>query len=143
MQYLLDTMVLTEPARPSPDQRALAWLGAQEAVECAISVITLGEIRKGVSLLRGGPRRVALERWLQHELPGQFRQRLLPVTDDVALAWGVLTAEGHRRGRPLPTLDGLILATAQVHELTLATRNTRHCADRGVPVINPWETRGA
>jgi predicted nucleic acid-binding protein len=140
MQFLLDTMVLAEPARPSPDPRALSWLGGQEAIECAISAITLGEIRKGVSLLRGGPRRVALERWLQHELPAQFRQRVLPVSAEVALAWGVLSAEAQRRGRPLPTLDGLLLATAQVHDLTLATRNTRHCADRGVPVINPWDT---
>ena len=140
MQFLLDTMVLTEPARPSPDPGAIAWLEAQDAIECVISVITLGEIRKGVSLLRGGPRRVALERWLQHELPAQFRQRVLPVNGDIALAWGVLTADGQRRGRPLPTLDGLLLATAQVHGLTFATRNAKHCADRGVPVINPWET---
>lgn len=139
MLFLLDTMVLTEPARPAPDARVLAWLGQHEALAFAISGLSLGEIRRGVSLLRSGPRRLALERWLTHELPGQFHQRILPLDVATSLAWGVLDAEGRRRGRPLPVVDGLLLATAQANDLTLVTRNVRDCADRGVPVLNPWE----
>jgi hypothetical protein len=140
MLFLLDTMVLAEPARPDPDTRVLAWLGMHAPLDFAISVLSLGEIRKGVSLLRSGPKRVTLERWLQQELPAQFGERVLPVDTSVATAWGQLAADGQRRGRPLPVVDGLLLATAQAYDLMLITRNTRDCADRGVPVLDPWET---
>lgn len=140
MLFLLDTMVLAEPARPDPYQRVVAWLGTHAPLDFAISALSLGEIRKGVSLLRSGPRRLALERWLQHDLPAQFTERVLGVDAAVATAWGLLAADGQRRGRPLPVVDGLLLATAHAHDLTLVTRNTRDCADRGIPVIDPWES---
>jgi hypothetical protein len=140
MLFLLDTMVLAEPARPDPDARVLAWLGMHAPLDFAISALSLGEIRKGVSLLRSGPKRVTLERWLQQELPAQFGERVLPVDASVATAWGQLAADGQRRGRPLPVVDGLLLATAQAYDLMLITRNTRDCADRGVPVLDPWGT---
>jgi len=138
--FLLDTMVLAEAARPEPDPNVLAWLGLHAAIDFAISALTLGEIRKGVSQLRSGPKRLALERWLQHELPAQFAERMLPVDAEVATAWGQLAADGQRRGRALPVVDGLLLATAQVHELMFVTRNLQDCADRGVPVLNPWQS---
>jgi predicted nucleic acid-binding protein len=140
MLFLLDTVVLAEPARPDPDPRVLEWLGAHAPMDFAISALSLSEIRKGVSLLRSGPKRLALERWLQHDLPAQFTERVLPVDADVATAWGLLAADGQRRSRPLPVVDGLLLATAQAHDLTLVTRNARDCADRGVPVFDPWES---
>ena len=139
MLFLLDTMVLAEAARPAPDSGVLSWLGTHAAREFAISVLSLGEIRKGVSLLRSGPKRIALERWLSEDLPAQFGERMLPVDGPVAAAWGNLAADGQRRGRALPVIDGLLLATAHVHDLTLVTRNVRDCIDRGVPVFNPWE----
>lgn len=140
MLFLLDTMVLAEPARPEPDPRVLAWLGMHAALDFALSALSLGEIRKGVSLLRSGPKRLALERWLVHDLPAQFAERVLPVDVEVATAWGQLAADAQRRGRALPVVDGLLLATAQVHELMLVTRNLRDCADRGVPVLDPWQS---
>jgi len=136
--FLLDTMVLAEPARPEPDPRVLAWLGLHAALDFAISALSLGEIRKGVSMLRSGPKRLGLERWLLHDLPAQFAERVLPIDAAVAMAWGNLAADGQRRGRALPVIDGLLLATAHAHDLTLVTRNTRDCADRGVPVLDPW-----
>ena len=138
MRFLLDTMVLAEPARPTPDSRVLAWLALHAATDYAISALSLGDIRRGASLLRTGPKRLALERWLIHELPAQFRDRVLAVDTAVATAWGELSADGQRRGRALPVVDGLLLATARAHDLTLVTRNTRDCADRGVPVFDPW-----
>lgn len=72
------------------------------------------------------------------ELLRQFTGRVLPVDEAVALAWGRLAAEGRRSGRPLPVVDGLLLAAAEVHDLTFVTRNDADCADRGVPVLNPW-----
>ena len=138
MRYLLDTNVLSEPARPRPDPGVLEWLRAQRPGELAISVLTLGEIRKGIALLAGGERREILDAWLSSELPLQFTGRVLPVNEEVALAWGDLSASARQAGRPLPVIDGLLLATASVHGLTLITRNEGDCRDRGVPIYNPW-----
>lgn len=140
MRYLLDTSVLTEPARPRPDAGVLAWLEARPALELAISVLTLGEIENGVQLLPPGPKRERLEEWLAAELPRQFTGRILAVDVRVSREWGRLTAEGRRAGRELPAVDGLLLATAAAHGLTFVTRNERDCAGRGVPVLNPWRS---
>lgn len=138
MRYLLDTNVLTEAAKPAPDPNVVAWLRARSPVDIAISVLTLGEIAKGTALLPRGKRRAGLERWLATELPRQFLDRVLAVDANVALAWGRLSAAGRRGGRELPVIDGLLLASAAVHELTFVTRNERDCADRGVEIVNPW-----
>lgn len=138
MRFLLDTNVLSEAARPEPDAGLAAWLREQSALDLCISVLTLGEIRKGVLLLPEGPKRERLHQWLRAELTRQFTDRVLPVDQGVALAWGRLAAEGRASGRWLPVTDGLLLATAARHGLTFVTRDERDCADRGVPVLNPW-----
>nr|NIR34549.1 type II toxin-antitoxin system VapC family toxin [Actinomycetota bacterium]NIS28516.1 type II toxin-antitoxin system VapC family toxin [Actinomycetota bacterium]NIU63987.1 type II toxin-antitoxin system VapC family toxin [Actinomycetota bacterium]NIW25785.1 VapC toxin family PIN domain ribonuclease [Actinomycetota bacterium]NIX18391.1 VapC toxin family PIN domain ribonuclease [Actinomycetota bacterium] len=79
-----------------------------------------------------------LERWLAEDLPERFRHRVLPVDGAVSLKWGRLTAEAWTEGRPLPVIDGLMLATASVHGLALVTRNVRDCSGRGVPILDPW-----
>ena len=140
MRFLLDTNVLAEGARPDPDPNVVAWLRARSALDLAISALTLGEIRNGVALLPGGKRRTALEHWLETDLPRQFQDRVLSVDTPVGLMWGRLAATGREEGRELPVIDGLLLATAAAHELTLVTRNERDCAGRGVPLYNPWAT---
>lgn len=139
MRYLLDTNVLSEAARQRPDAGVLEWLDARTPLECAISVLTLGEIRKGVSLMPDGRRRNRLSQWLATDLPQQFAGRLLGIDERVATTWGRLMAEGRQAGRELPVIDGLLLATADAFDLILATRNERDCAGRGVPVVNPWQ----
>lgn len=138
MRFLLDTNVLSEAARPSADPGLSEWLEAQSALDLSISVLTLGEIRKGILLLPEGRKRERLHRWLRADLTRQFTDRVLPVDQGVALAWGRLAAEGRASGRRLPAIDGLLLATAARHDLTFVTRNTRDCANRGVPVLDPW-----
>lgn len=138
MRFLLDTNVLSEAVRPEPDPGVVTWLEAQSTLDLSISVLTLGEIRKGILLLADGGKRDRLHQWLRAELTRQFTDRVLPVDEAVALAWGRLDAEGRDAGRRLPVIDGLLLATAQVHDLTLVTRNERDCSDRGVAVLNPW-----
>jgi predicted nucleic acid-binding protein len=135
---LLDTNVLSEPARQAPDSRVIGWLAAQPPLDLAISVLTLGEIRQGVVLLLRGARRKRLERWLEDGLPRQFSDRLLPIDEAVVHEWGRLAAEARREARPLPVIDGLLLATAAVHGLVFATRNEADCIGRGIPVFNPW-----
>lgn len=132
-------MVLSEPARRAPAAAVVRWLRAQPTVDLAVSVITFGEIRRGVDRLARGRRRTELERWLGAELREYFGDRVLPVDLDVSLAWGALTAASERLGRPLPVVDGLLLATARVHDLTVVTRNVTDFSGHGVPVHDPYE----
>jgi len=136
--FLLDTNVLSEAVRDSANPNVRRWLEALPPTTAYLSVLTLGEIGRGVALLAEGRRKAALRRWLEHDLPARFRGRIVPVDESVAAAWGVLDAEARAGGRPLPVIDGLLLATAGANRLTFVTRNERDCADRGVAVLNPW-----
>jgi predicted nucleic acid-binding protein len=142
LRFLIDTNVLSEGARPAPDERVAHWLRAQPPLDLAISVLTLGEVQRGIELLPSGRRRSALESWLATDLPQQFQGRVLAVDTAVAIEWGRLSARSRTSGRHLPIVDGLLLATAAVHGLSLVTRNEADCAARGVPVINPWRASG-
>jgi predicted nucleic acid-binding protein len=138
VRYLLDTNVLSEAARPAPDQRVVEWLRHHSVLDFAISGLVLGEIANGVALMAPGRRKEVLAEWLEQELRPRFRGRVLAVDEAVALAWGRLAAEGRHAGRELPVVDGLMLATAHVNDLTFVTRNAGDCGDRGVPVLDPW-----
>lgn len=138
MIYLLDTNVLSELVRPAPDARVVEWTRAQTALDLSLSVLTLGELEKGIRTMAEGGRRERLIGWARTQLPRQFLGRMLPVDDRVALAWGELAAAGQLSGRPLPVIDGLLLATSRVYALTLVTRNVADCAGRGIPVLDPW-----
>jgi predicted nucleic acid-binding protein len=131
-------MVLSEPARPRPNSGVVDWLGAQVQWDLAVSVLTFGEIQRGVDRMADGRRRSELQNWLSSPLREQFADRVLPIDLDVALAWGTLTTESERIGRPLHIVDGLLLATAKVHGLTMVTRNVNDFSQRGVPIHNPF-----
>ncbi len=111
-----------------------AWLARVRSDDMTLSVVTLGEIEKGIQIRRRRDVRAAdrLQLWFD-ELKADFGDRILPVDEAVALAWGRIAA-----GRSRSITDGLIAATAQVHGLTLVTRNTRDFADLGVPLVDPW-----
>lgn len=138
MRYLIDTNVFSEPMKPRPNRTVMRWAESQPREALAISTVSLGEVRKGLDLLAPGSRRATLEQWLKHVIQDQFRGRVLSVSKEIALTWGRLTAADQKRGRELPVVDGLLLATAAVNGLTIVTRNERDFADRGVPVFNPW-----
>jgi predicted nucleic acid-binding protein len=136
--YLLDTNVLSELARPRPDPIVVDWMTARRPATLSISVLTLGEIARGIALRADDARRSRLVAWAA-TIPLAFAGRLYPVTDAIALAWGELDGSARRSGRPLGAVDGLLLATAKVHALTLVTRNTADFARRGVAIENPWD----
>ncbi|MEI9429335.1 type II toxin-antitoxin system VapC family toxin [Mesorhizobium sp. Cs1299R1N3] len=138
MRLLLDTNVLSEVTRPSPDARVLDWLDGLDEDRSFISVVSIAEIRRGVALMDEGRKREALAEWLTRDLPQRFEQRVLPVDELVALAWGDLMGLAKRRGRGLSSMDGLIAATAIAQELTLATRNTRDFEGFGIELFDPW-----
>lgn len=135
MSYLLDTNVLSELVRAKPDPNVLHWFDAVSDEALYISVLTLGEIRKGVERLLEHPRREILRNWLERELPNWFGQRILPISAAVADRWGRLQSEMRK---PLPAIDSLIAATALHYDLRLVTRNQRDFQYPGLQLICPW-----
>ena len=138
MNYLLDTCVVSELVKNSPSRPVVEWIGRQEECRLFLSAVTLGEIRKGISLLAVGRKHHRLERWLEDDLKPRFRGRILSVDAEVAQQWGALAADAQRKGRPLPVLDGLLAATALVGNLVLVTRNAGHVETSGAQVFDPW-----
>lgn len=137
MSYLIDTNVLSELRRKQPDPRVVAWLQARPRQSLYLSVLTLGEIRKGLERVQEPLRKQALLDWLEVELSQYFRGRVLHIDAPIADHWGRLMADA---GRPLPAIDALLAATALQHDLTLVTRNTKDFVDFRVRLINPWDT---
>ncbi len=136
--FLLDTNVPSELTRPLPERRVELWLDAVDDERLFLSVVSLGEIFKGLAILPESKRRQGLQRWLDDTLRPWFHGRILPLTESIAERWGLLAGECHLKGRPLRVADGLIAATALDHGLIVATRNVRDFADLGVGVFNPW-----
>jgi len=138
--FLLDTNVLSEfKRRGKPDPHVRSWLRATDPDLIWASVLSFGEIRKGIERLAVGKRRSELELWLGRDLDDWFEERLLPVTKKIAERWGVLSARALDQGTPVPNIDGLIAATALEHDLTLVTRNVKDFATLQVTIVNPWE----
>lgn len=135
MSYLLDTYVLSELRRREPDVHVVRWLDLRPPGTLFLSVLTLGELRKGVEALPAGARKQALDDWLATELPAYFGGRILPIDARVADRWGRLVAQA---GRAVPAIDSLLAATALAHGLTLVTRNVRDFQHLGLAVIDPW-----
>jgi len=137
VRVLLDTCVLSELRRPK------AHAGVRRAVEALadeslfVSVVSIGEIVKGISLIRESQRRHALQAWLQI-LERHYADRLLPIDLETSRIWGELTAAAQKAGRTVPGTDGLIAATARRHGLHVMTRNTGDFEITGVLLLNPW-----
>lgn len=134
-RYLLDTNVVSETRKRRPDLRVGVFLEALRADQMFVSVMTLGELRKGAETRARNDREAAeeLSRWLER-MKEAFAARVIPVDGEVADRWGRLSAT-----RTRPVIDTLLAATAIVHDLTLVTRNTRDVADTGARLLNPWE----
>jgi len=139
MSYLLDTCVISETVRNEPDPRVLAWMGICPEDSLYLSSLTFGELERGIARLPDSPKKVRLAHWVNEDLSERFAGRILPVTQEVAVAWGKLRAAVESRGKPLPVIDALIAATARVHHLTLATRDISLLTAEGIEVLNPWK----
>ena len=136
--FLLDTNVPSELTRSQPHPGVARWLAASVGPHF-LSVVTLGELRKGISLLSPlDGRRARLERWFHAELLALCSGGVLPLTWAIAERWGQLEAERQLRGRPLSSTDGQIAATALEHGLTLVTRNVSDFEGLGLTIFNPW-----
>jgi predicted nucleic acid-binding protein len=138
MNFLLDTNVVSEWVKPKPDPNVVRWLAAVDEDHVCISVVTFAEIRQGIYEMSPGKRRDALESWAERDLLQRFEGRILPIDLPVAQAWSALMAQSTKLSINLNIMDAFLAATAKVHALTLATRNTRHFAKLDVALTNPW-----
>ena len=137
MNFLLDTNAVWEWVKPRPNPGLIAWMESADEDRIFISVVSLAELHYGVERLATGGRRSRLERWLQHELPLRFENRILPVDTTVAEAWGRTVSRNEAAGRPIGAMDAFLAATAEIHELTLVTRNVSDFPLLKA-VLNPW-----
>ena len=139
MNFLLDTNVVSELVRPGADANVLKWIDALAEEQTFISVVTIGEIRKGIASLPMGRRRDILDNWLSFDLPERFDGRIISVTVEIADVWGRMAGKAKVAGVGFAVLDGFIAATALAHKLVVATRNTRDFVALGADLVDPWK----
>ena len=137
--YLVDTNIPSELTRPKPEHRVASFLKEVGKDRVYISVLTLGEICKGIAGIPAGARRAQLQEWLDTIMRPWFAGRVLPVTDSVAERWGLMAGEAKLRGVALSVVDGLLAATALEHDLALVTRNAKDFSGLGLRLLNPWQ----
>lgn len=135
--FLLDTNAISEPKRARPDAGVIAWLTDQLLSDLHISVITVGELRRGIVRLEPSRRRDDLDFWLE-DLILRYGERILPVDLEVTERWASMAEANRAAGRASEMTDELIAATAHVHGLTVVTRNVRHFEYSGCRVLSPW-----
>ena len=139
MKYLLDTCVISELIKPVPNDKVMSWIQNIDESQLYISVLTFGEIEKGIQKLTDGPKKVKLKLWLEVDLNQRFENRIIPINLDVAIKWGKIQAMSERTGRPLPAIDGLIATSALVNNCVVVTRNTSDMEQSTAELFNPWE----
>jgi hypothetical protein len=138
VSFLLDTNVVSEWVKPRPDPHVVAWLDEVDEDRVFLSVVTLAELRYGIERLPAGRRRERLDEWLREELPNRFESRVLAIDPAIANAWGTILAQRDRTGRPISIMDAFVAATAEVHGLTLVTRNASDFRPSVKSVFDPW-----
>jgi toxin FitB len=138
VNFILDTNVISELVAARPNLKIIEWIQATDADRIFLSVISIGEIKKGIEKLPNSDRIVLLDHWLQEDLLAQFTDQILSIDVQTMLIWGKLVAQLEKLGRPISSIDALLAATAQQWGFTLVTRNIVHFQDIGINLLNPW-----
>ena len=138
MKFLLDTCVISEIIRPKPSAKVIKWIKNEDENNFFISVLTFGELHKGIEKLSKSERKEKLHNWVENDLKDRFRNRIITIDLHVAMQWGKIQGISEKAGRPMPAIDSLIAATGIVHHLTVVTRNTSDMNGSGVGLFNPW-----
>lgn len=138
MKAILDTCVISEFVAKQPNPKVVEFLDALDADDVYLSVITIGEIIKGIEKLPDSRRKSELRDWLQDDLLARFQGKILPLDTDVIVEWGMLTAHTEIAGKAMPAIDSLIAATATANKMALVTRNVSDFEAAGIEIVNPW-----
>jgi predicted nucleic acid-binding protein len=138
MSYLLDTCVISELVSKQPDERVITWIDDVDDQLVYLSVITIGEIKRGIQKLPESRRKNRLDSWLNEDLLIRFRGRVLAIDIPVMLTWGTLVASLESQGRSLPAIDSLIASITLHYDFQLVTRNEKDFAGTGLIILNPW-----
>lgn len=141
MNYLLDTCVMSELVKATPDENVINWINNTPDERLFLSVITIGEIRKGLTKLPDSKKKYRLTNWL-NTLLENYEARIYPVDLAVAESWGTIQGKAENNGTPVASVDGLIAAVAQTHNLIIVTRNEKDFAATNVTIVNPWKEKG-
>jgi len=139
MRYLLDTNVISELVKKKPDSRVVDWIDGVDPLDLFISVLTFGEIKKGIERLPDSAKKATLDNWLNHDLTSRFRDRILSIDIEVMIEWGTLCSRMDSIGKPIAAIDSLLAATAINYNCCLCTRNTQDFDNSGVKLFNPWK----
>ncbi len=139
MNYLLDTCVISELVSKRPNQAVIDWIDSIDDDHIYLSVITIGEIKKGIEKLPDSARKEQLTEWLEEDLLSRFQGRIVGVETAVMLTWGTLTAKLEQQGTPMPAIDSLIAAIALHGNLALVTRNVQDFHESNLILFNPWK----
>jgi len=139
MKYLLDTCIVSELIKKVPNKNVIAWLQNQDESNLYLSILTFGEIQKGIEKAPDELRKRKLKTWLEEDLKKRFEGKIIPIDLDVAIKWGEVQGITEKSGKTMPTIDGLIAVSALVHHCTVVTRNTSDMEASLVELLNPWE----
>jgi len=139
MRYLLDTCVVSELVARDPNQQVIDWIDGVDPEAIYLSVITIGEIRKGIEKLADSKRKSMLQQWLEDELLVRFSGRILPIDSGVMLTWGQMIGRLELSGKKMAAMDSLIAAIVSHRNLILVTRNEGDFQHSGVQIVNPWK----
>jgi predicted nucleic acid-binding protein len=138
MNYLLDTCLISELAQSEPNKNVVDWVLSENETNFYVSVLTFGELYKGIEKLRESSKKEKLRNWVENELTNRFQNRIIGIDVRVSTAWGRIQCIAEKKGKPVPAIDSLIAATGIVHDLTVVTRNVADMERSGVRLFNPW-----
>lgn len=137
MKYLLDTCLISELIKPTPNKKVIKWLNDIPSTALFLSAITIGEIRKGLTKLPSSKKKETLTAWL-NTLLRDYKERIFSIDLIVAENWGIIQGNAEKAGMPMSSIDSLIAATAHTHNLTLITRNEDDFVPSQISILNPW-----
>jgi predicted nucleic acid-binding protein len=139
MNYLLDTCLISELAKSNPDKKVVDWVLSENETGFYVSVLTFGELHKGIEKLPESKKKEGLRVWIEDELKDRFQNRIIGIDMRVSILWGRIQCVAEKKGKPMPAIDSLIAATGIAHDLIVVTRNVSDMEQSGVRLLNPWE----
>ncbi len=138
MKYLLDTCVISEIIKPQADENVISWIQNQDEESLYLSVLTFGEIEKGIEKSPDGSKKRKLQLWVEEDLKKRFEGRIVPINIDVSVKWGAIQGIAELQGKPMLAIDGLIAVSGLIHNCIVVTRNVSDMEQSTVELFNPW-----